>query len=163
MAVRFLVYHWPTLYSTNVAKFIIFRYLLRFGKVSHYLGYNAMDDFFPTMSLKPNPDCDDYHCRKRQKIFAEQEAERLKNLPKEEEIIETDEILHDDNDWGISLVGDEDQPDEPNLDKSELAQGLSLAYERRVTMEADVRSKESADQEEEGQSLEDLMKQMKQL
>jgi len=47
-------------------------------QVTPYLGYNAMVDFFPTMSLKPNPDCDDYFCRKQQKAFAVKEAERLR-------------------------------------------------------------------------------------
>ncbi len=28
-----------------------------------------MDDFFPTMTMKPNPDCDDYHCKQQQKAF----------------------------------------------------------------------------------------------
>ena len=40
-----------------------------------------MDDFFPKMSMKPNPDCDEYHCKVLQKSFAEKEAERLKNQP----------------------------------------------------------------------------------
>ena len=40
-----------------------------------------MDDFFPKMSMKPNPDCDEYHCKVLQKRFAEKEAERLKNQP----------------------------------------------------------------------------------
>ena len=54
------------------------RYLLNFGQVTPYLGYNAMVDFFPTMALKPNPDCDDFFCRKQQKAFAVKEAERLR-------------------------------------------------------------------------------------
>lgn len=37
-----------------------------------------MVDFFPTMVLKPNPDCDDYFCKQRQKEFAVKEAERLR-------------------------------------------------------------------------------------
>ena len=45
------------------------RYLLGFGDVTHYLGYNALQDFFPTMSMKPNPQCDDSHCRKQQTEF----------------------------------------------------------------------------------------------
>jgi ubiquitin-like modifier-activating enzyme 5 len=52
--------------------------LLSFGQVTPYLGYNAMVDFFPTMTLKPNTDCDDYFCRQRQKEFAVKEAERLR-------------------------------------------------------------------------------------
>ena len=84
---------------------------MKFGEASHYLGYNAMQDYFPKMSLKPNKDCDDYHCRKQQKKFAEEEVERLKNQP---EIVETpdttNEIVHEENDWGISLVADDDVP-----------------------------------------------------
>merc|ERR1719400_2377753 len=142
----------------------VLKYLLKFGEYSKYLGYNAMEDFFPKMSLKPNKDCDDYHCRKQQKKFAEEEVERSKNQP---EIVETpdvtNEIVHEENDWGISLVTDDDDvPDQSsNQEGSHLAQGLSLAYERRVTMEADV--KEVQENLETEQSLEDLMNQMKQL
>lgn len=35
------------------------KYLLNFGEVSNYLGYNALIDFFPRMDLRPNPQCDD--------------------------------------------------------------------------------------------------------
>lgn len=42
------------------------RYLLKFGTVSYYLGYNAMQDFFPTMTMKANPQCNDRHCRQQQ-------------------------------------------------------------------------------------------------
>merc|ERR1719219_1256386 len=97
--------------------------------------------FFPTMTLKPNKDCDEYHCRKNQKKFMEEEAERLKNQP---EVAETevaiDEVLHEENEWGISLVDDDDTPDQAsNQVDTNLTEGLSLAYERRVTMEADLK------------------------
>ncbi len=46
-----------------------FRYLLKFGQVTRYLGYNALLDFFPTMSLKPNETCSDSFCVRRQKEF----------------------------------------------------------------------------------------------
>lgn len=39
------------------------KYLLGFGEVSDYLGYNALIDFFPKMALKPNTTCDDSFCR----------------------------------------------------------------------------------------------------
>jgi hypothetical protein len=48
---------------------VVLRYLLKFGTVSHYLGYNAMQDFFPTMAMKANPTCDDRHCRKQQDVY----------------------------------------------------------------------------------------------
>lgn len=140
----------------------VLKYLLKFGNVSHYLGYNAMQDFFPTMTLKPNKDCDEYHCRKNQKKFMEEEAERLKNQP---EIVETEpenEVIHEENEWGISLVDDDDTPDQGQTQAdTNLTEGLTLAYERRVTMEADV--KEVQENLENEQSLEDLMNQMKQL
>merc|ERR1719471_2120668 len=67
-----------------VAGFLVqntLKYLLKFGTVSHYLGYNAMLDFFPTMSMKPNPACDEYHCKKRQEI----RAKELEAMPKIEQ------------------------------------------------------------------------------
>lgn len=45
------------------------RYLLEFGKVSDYVGYNAMEDFFPSYSMKPNPQCDNSECVKKQAIY----------------------------------------------------------------------------------------------
>lgn len=48
---------------------VICRYLLGFGNVTYYLGYNALEDFFPIMSMKPNPHCDDKDCIKQQKIY----------------------------------------------------------------------------------------------
>ena len=118
-----------------------------------------MDDFFPKMSLRPNPHCDEYHCLKNQKVFAEKEAERLKNLPKEEEKPEEPEILHEENEWGISCVdSDEDDPDTGSTNTG-IGEGVRLAYERRVTMEADaIKPTEESTNE---QSLEDLMAQMK--
>jgi len=142
----------------------VLKYLLKFGNVSHYLGYNAMQDFFPTMTLKPNKDCDEYHCRKNQKKFMEEEAERLKNQP---EVVETEpenEVIHEENEWGISLVDDDDTPDQASTQAdTNLTEGLSLAYERRVTMEADVKEVHENLEIENEQSLEDLMNQMKQL
>ena len=64
-----------------VAGFLVqntLKYLLKFGQVSMYLGYNAMLDFFPTMTMKPNESCDEYFCRQRQKEFAVELANRPK-------------------------------------------------------------------------------------
>ena len=51
---------------------------MNFGEASDYLGYNAMNDFFPRMTMKPNKDCDEFHCRDKQKIFCKAEEERKK-------------------------------------------------------------------------------------
>lgn len=70
------------------------KYLLNFGTVTHYLGYNAMKDHFPTMSLKPNTSCDDKYCRQRQKEYIVK--------PKVEECEECVEEgpIHEENEWG---------------------------------------------------------------
>lgn len=78
------------------------KYLLNFGEVSDYLGYNAMIDFFPKMNLKPNPTCDDRFCLERQLEF-----QRKPKIIKIEEILIDEEPIHSTNEWGIELVSDD--------------------------------------------------------
>lgn len=52
-----------------------FRFLLKFGSVTYYLGYNALLDYFPTMAMKPNPVCEDTNCQLRQKEYIVSENE----------------------------------------------------------------------------------------
>uniref|UniRef100_A0A8C3W7D2 Ubiquitin-like modifier-activating enzyme 5 n=1 Tax=Catagonus wagneri TaxID=51154 RepID=A0A8C3W7D2_9CETA len=73
----------------------VLKFLLNFGTVSFYLGYNAMQDFFPTMSMKPNPQCDDKNCRKQQEEY----KKRVAALPKQEVVQEEEKIIHEDNEW----------------------------------------------------------------
>jgi len=136
-----------------VAGFLVqntLKYLLKFGTVSHYLGYNAMLDFFPTMSMKPNPGCDEYHCRKRQ----EMRAKELADMP-EEVVVEQEEeiIVHEDNDWGISLVN-EDVGDADAGGSQEVVVGVSTAYSYREKVKEVV---EEDNQDEGEESLEELM------
>jgi ubiquitin-like modifier-activating enzyme 5 len=42
------------------------KFLLNFGEVSPYLGYNSLKDFFPTMKMRPNPQCSNVACLERQ-------------------------------------------------------------------------------------------------
>uniref|UniRef100_A0A452HPP3 Ubiquitin-like modifier-activating enzyme 5 n=1 Tax=Gopherus agassizii TaxID=38772 RepID=A0A452HPP3_9SAUR len=74
----------------------VLKFLLNFGTVSYYLGYNAMQDFFPTMAMKPNPYCNDKNCRKQQEAYKEKKAAQPKQVVVEQE----EEIVHEDNDWG---------------------------------------------------------------
>lgn len=105
-----------------VAGFLVqnsLKHLLEFGQVTNYLGYSALTDFFPTMNLKPNPNCDDSNCQLRQKEAA--------SRPKKEiiQVVQEEEPLHEDNEWGISLV-DESAPE--NSDNVQVTEGISLAY-----------------------------------
>ena len=99
-----------------------FRYLLQFGEASHYLGYNAMLDFFPKMPVKPNPECEEYFCIERQK----EEAERRKNAKPvvEEAKPEEEPVVHEDNDWGISLVDEDDSKPEEAGGNLQLVEGV---------------------------------------
>jgi len=126
------------------------KYLLKFGNVSNYLGYSALTDFFPTMPLKPNPTCEDSNCRLRQQEVAAR--------PKVEVQIENDEEekpLHEDNEWGISLV--DESAIENDESKIEVAGGVSLAY----TIPAQESSVKTIPPTAEDISLEELMAHMK--
>merc|ERR1712025_1547333 len=138
-----------------VAGFLVqnsLKYLLKFGQVSHYLGYNAMLDFFPTMSMKPNPNCDEYQCLKLQKARAEELAANPEIVL---EIEEEEAVVHEDNEWGISLV-DEDVGDVGAGGSQEVATGISTAYSYKAPVMEDVPDTN----EDEGESLEELMAKM---
>lgn len=136
-----------------VAGFLVqnsLKYLLQFGQVTNYLGYNALNDFFPTMSLKPNPNCEDANCRLRQREYA------LK--PKPEIAVEAKEDegpLHEDNEWGISLVDESVDDDKGAV---QVAKGVTLAYTLpgQDTVVEECQEATSTDI-----SLEELMAQMK--
>ncbi|EFP02825.1 hypothetical protein CRE_28362 [Caenorhabditis remanei] len=114
-----------------VAGFLVMntlKYLLNFGEVSHYVGYNALADFFPRESIKPNPFCDDNHCLIRQKEYEARKASETIDLEIQEP--EEEPVVHEENEWGIELV-DESEPvlssESPN--NSGVAEGLKFAYE----------------------------------
>ncbi|XP_037503932.1 ubiquitin-like modifier-activating enzyme 5 [Rhipicephalus sanguineus] len=144
-----------------VAGFLVqntLKYLLKFGTVSHYLGYNALQDFFPTMQMKPNSQCDDSFCIQRQKEYQVREAAKPPPEPVEEQ---KEEVVHEDNEWGICLVS-ETPADEESCAKNTvpgLAPGIQLAY--TVPGPQKVEDTEVAAESE--QTLEELMAQMKSL
>ena len=53
--------------SQNVLKF-----LLKFGEVAPFVGYNALSDFFPRYALSSNTECSDYDCVRLQAKYSEQ-------------------------------------------------------------------------------------------
>lgn len=100
--------------------------LLGFGEVSWYLGYNALTDYFPRMMLKPNPNCDDKFCQKRQveqaKIAAAAPTPPIKHEEKA--------VVHEDNEWGICVI---DETPEADMKQDEgqslgLVKGVRTAY-----------------------------------
>lgn len=141
-----------------VAGFLVqnaLKYLLKFGEVSAYLGYNAMLDFFPKMTMRPNNQCDEYFCRKRQEEFAIEVAAR----PVIEVVKEDEVVVHEENEWQISLVDEDTQDPEAAGGAPDLVAGVSHAYSRpKPQMEEEAKDTGASEV-----SLEDLMAQMKQM
>ncbi|XP_004415979.1 PREDICTED: ubiquitin-like modifier-activating enzyme 5 isoform X1 [Odobenus rosmarus divergens] len=134
----------------------VLKFLLNFGTVSFYLGYNAMQDFFPTMSMKPNPQCDDRNCRKQQEEY----KKKVAALPKQEAAQEEEEIIHEDNEWGIELVSEVSEEELKNSSGPipDLPEGITVAYTIPKKQEDSVAE---VTVEDSGESLEDLMAKMK--
>ncbi|XP_055037933.2 ubiquitin-like modifier-activating enzyme 5 isoform X1 [Misgurnus anguillicaudatus] len=135
----------------------VLKYLLGFGTVSYYLGYNAMQDFFPSMAMKANPQCDDRHCRRQQEIFKIKEAE----CPKQEVVQVEEEVVHEDNEWGIEVVSEvsEAELQAASGPVPDLPEGITVAY--TIPEKQDGESGETV--EETDQSLEELMAQMRKM
>lgn len=134
----------------------VLKFLLNFGTVSFYLGYNAMQDFFPTMSMKPNPQCDDRNCRRQQEEYKKKEAA----LPRQEIVPEVEKIIHEDNEWGIELVSEVSEEELKNSSGPvpDLPEGITVAYTVPKKQED---SAPGVAVEDTGESLEDLMAKMK--
>lgn len=83
----------------------VLKYTLGFGKVSYYLGYNAMADFFPKWTLRPNPTCGSKLCRAlQQKHKGWVHPDDVVEDAKEEAAKKP--VVHEDNEWGIEVVAD---------------------------------------------------------
>ncbi|KAF7382680.1 hypothetical protein HZH66_013082 [Vespula vulgaris] len=138
-----------------VAGFLVqntLKFLLRFGDVTYYLGYNALQDFFPTMVLKPNPNCEDNYCRQRQ-----QEYQAKPKVEKPVEEVSDTKPLHEDNEWGISLVEEYEQQEEEN------AQLVNTGLKQAYTISVQPTNSQNEIANTSGPSLEELMQQMKSL
>ncbi|GFP99793.1 ubiquitin-like modifier-activating enzyme 5 [Phtheirospermum japonicum] len=108
------------------------KYLLKFGSVTPYLGYNALKDYFPTMEMKPNPQCSNAACLERQKEYilvkpAREAAAAARAKMEAEELVEP-ESLHTDNEWNISVV-DDDNSDVQGSNSSSGALPEGLVHE----------------------------------
>ncbi|KAJ4961957.1 hypothetical protein NE237_021867 [Protea cynaroides] len=83
------------------------KFLLKFGQVSPYLGYNALKDYFPTMEMKPNLQCSNAACLERQKEYIltkpARDAAAAKAKMEMEASSATEIPIHADNEWNISV------------------------------------------------------------
>ena len=98
-----------------VAGFLVqnaLKLMLNFGETATYLGYIALKEHFPQMALKPNPDCTSYWCRKQQERYCQRVAEAAANAPPAPEPEPEAPVVHESNEWGIELCGDDDDDDD---------------------------------------------------
>ncbi|CAK8568123.1 unnamed protein product [Lathyrus sativus] len=131
------------------------KFLLGFGQVSPYLGYNSLKDFFPTMQMKPNPQCSNAACLKRQGeyILAKPARDAAAKAKLEAEGPSIEEgPMHDDNEWNISVV-DDCEPDGTNTKSSDaLPEGLTHElptadeFQNPVTPEAPINDNDDLDE-----------------
>ncbi|XP_067857903.1 ubiquitin-like modifier-activating enzyme 5 isoform X2 [Heptranchias perlo] len=135
----------------------VLKYLLGFGSVSYYLGYNAMQDFFPTMTMKPNPNCDDRSCRHQQEEYNKKKVTR----PKQQLVEENEQIVHENNEWGIELVSEisEEELKAASGTVPDLPKGITVAYTVPDKEEGTDTIGDTVPETE--QSLEDLMAAMR--
>ncbi len=124
--------------------------LLKFGRVANFVGYDALNDFFPIYTLRPNPECDNARCRE----WATRVVAGGWSAADEETGAATAPaaaVVHEDgNDWGIEMEAEE----EPKIDSTkESIPGLERNYD--ATREV-ARKEDLVRAGEEGESLEDL-------
>ncbi|TRY80475.1 hypothetical protein TCAL_02970 [Tigriopus californicus] len=152
-----------------VAGFLVqntLKYLLKFGEVSQYLGYNAMVDFFPKMPVRPNPECDEYHCVQRQKTYQQELARRKAEEPEVAPVLVEEDVVHGDNSWGISLVSEDAEETSATAmsgETPEVVEGVYRAYERPKEAKPTTELEPSDAASKVEQSLDELMKQMQSL
>ena len=94
--------------SQNVLKF-----LLKFGEVSTFVGYNAFTDFFPRYPMQPNAECADTDCIRLQAHYKQVEG-RLPLLTQPNQRAPQDTTLQQkttpqENDWGIEVLADDNE------------------------------------------------------
>ncbi|KAG4077721.1 hypothetical protein HA402_011150 [Bradysia odoriphaga] len=126
------------------------KFLLNFGEVSNYLGYNALIDFFPKMTLRPNTQCNDRYCLERQTEFNSKPK-----VVQAETVVEDDTPLHDDNLYGIELVSCDDNSSSSAAPQA-LETGLKFAFDAAPQTKETTPNDANVDV-----SLDELMAQMK--
>ena len=149
------------------------KYLLKFGRVSRYLGYSALSDYFPSMEVKPNAECGNAECLRRQ---AEHETylaspeyaetlERERRANEEAARSESEKPLHEDNEWEITCQEEADTGFEasPCFESGPtLADGVEFSMPEALKLDATTLDQLRV-QDTSGQDLSALMTQLKSL
>lgn len=139
------------------------KYLLKFGEVSPYVGYNALVDFFPKYPMMPNPTCSQRWCVQRQQEYASRPV-----VASEKKTVDEAPIVHSE-DFGIVI---ESSSGIDTTDTLHVAPGLRREHDGPATHSDDIISSSSTHQDENVQtslpsapelSLEELQAQLNSL
>ena len=154
----------------------VLKYLLDFGQTSYYLGYNAMNNFFPSHIVRPNPECVCRPCVARQNEYVGVNAWTPQVGQSPEELARLNKVIvHEENEWGIECAPTEESNDletesineqQNNGQDENVAEGLKFAYARASTDSSSQVNGETSDSNvvtDESKSLEDLMSQLEDL
>ena len=151
-----------------VAGFLVqnaLKFLLQFGEVSEYVGYIALKDHFPRMTLRPNPECVSSWCRKQQALFQKREAERkaAEALLPPPPPPPPPPPLHTSNDWGIEVDSDDDDEvaaaPQPPAARQQLAEGIEYAHVTSDQLKETVKEEDKLGKDD-GTDLASLMAQL---
>ena len=154
------------------------KFLLNFGTVTKYLGYAALKDFFPTMTVGCAAECENAACRAAQArraktlaspeyLAARAEEARLAAVAAAEEAARP---LHEANEWDISVSGGDEGEAEAEAKKTSGkspcpggadetgAAGVSFAMPRSEKLDRE--TLDAFKVRDTGAGLEDLMSQL---
>lgn len=73
------------------------KFLLKFGEVTHFLGYSSKNDFLPKYTMRPNPECPNRYCLELQEYYKNNTG-RL-----QDKTVLDEETKHEVNEWEISV------------------------------------------------------------
>ena len=143
------------------------KHMLSFGEVASYLGYIALKEHFPKMALKPNPECTSSWCRKQQAAYKIRAAHEKANAPPPPPPPEPEPEPAFPNEWGIELVGSDDEDEQAAAsssatagpDTSQLVEGVQFAHVSSSQLKPNVKAEDTVDTEN-GIDLGDLMAQL---
>jgi ubiquitin-like modifier-activating enzyme 5 len=132
------------------------KHLLCFGKVSMYVGYSALEDFFPSWEIRPNDQCDDKQCLLRQKEFQANPVTRKRDFMKKDD---SDILPVHEECFGIEVV--EETAVEDLVDDTKVSQGLRTEYTKVSSKEPNQGDGDLV--ADSGESLDELMAKMRNL
>eukprot|EP00792_Barthelona_sp_PAP020_P005884 TRINITY_DN2838_c0_g1_i1.p1 TRINITY_DN2838_c0_g1~~TRINITY_DN2838_c0_g1_i1.p1 ORF type:complete len:386 (-),score=138.96 TRINITY_DN2838_c0_g1_i1:240-1349(-) len=123
----------------------VLKFLLGFGMVSPYVGYNVLSDFFPSIEMKPNVDCE--VCKELQRGYIERNVNIDSYLQGIQVAVEETEVEIIDNEWDIEISAEGDNLEE-NLIQSgqDSVNGLKFGFMKEKEEILDAHQKEEINQ-----------------